>query len=366
MSLRFITPVDGQFLTDTAGIRCGNTLAVDVAVEGAPNRKVFICNRPAEYKDSAYHAIVELDGYRNTLEACVFCEDGADGDCVTAGVYWIPEATKKFALSVDDNVWWLQDLTRNQYASIFDNPYLRVYKDAHDKYGVKVRFNLFYATNRAGGFNLSQMTDRYKAEFLKNHDWLHLAFHSDFEFPAYPYSQTTYQKLKYDYERINSEVKRFAGFELEPCTTIHFGSGNRQAVRAIRARGVHTLMGYMEVKDGRSFVSYYLSPEEVAKVNEYGFWKDHSEDMIYGRIDCVLNLYQPDGIVQHLDECCKRFPKKGYVEIMIHEQYFYDDYVAFMPNYRERVFAGVEWCVNHGYTPMFTCEATAPWIPAAE
>ncbi|MEA4822555.1 MAG: hypothetical protein VB111_00360 [Clostridiaceae bacterium] len=356
MSLRFITPVDGQMLTDVAGVRCGDTLAVDIAVEAAPEKTIHINNKPAVWKNGAYHATIELDGYRNTIEA--YDEAGMS---VKAGIYWIPEATRRFAFSVDDNIWWLQDLTANAYTSIFDNPYLAVYKEAHDKYGIKVRLNLFYATDRKGGFNLSMMTDRYRNEFLANRDWLHLAFHSDFEFPEYPYSETTYAKLKYDYDHINTEAKRFAGYELERATTIHFGSGNRQAIRAIRSRGVKTLMGYMEAKDGKSFVSYYLTPEEVAKVNEYGFWKDHGEDMIYGRIDAVLNLYQPDGIVKHLDEGETRFPKKGFVEIMIHEQYFYEDYVAYMPNFRDRVLTGAKWCVEHGYTPMFSCDATAEW-----
>ena len=355
MSLKFITPLDGQMMTDYAGVREGDTLLIDVAVEAAPEKIVYINNQPAEYRDGAYHATVALDGYRNTVEAT--CES----DSVKMGIYWIPEATKRFAVSVDDNIWWLQDLTLNNYASIFDNPYLAVYKEAHDLYGIKLRLNIFYNTDRKGGFNLSMMTDRYKDEFLANHDWLHLAFHSDFEFPDYPYSETTYAKLKYDYDSINREVKRFAGYELERCTTIHFGSGNRQAVRAIRAEGLRTLMGYMECQDGKSYVSYYLTPEEVAKVNEFGFWKDHGEDMIFGRIDCVMNLYDLDGIKARLDECLERFPKNGYVEIMIHEQYFYEDYSNYMPNYRDKVLTGVKWCVDHGYQPMFSVEATAEW-----
>ena len=356
MSLRFITPLDGQMLTDIAGERRGDVLTIDVAVAAAPESRIHINNQLAEWRDGAYHACVDLDGYRNTIEA----RDAA-GETVTAGIYWIPAATKRFALSVDDNIWWLQDLTENQYASIFDNPYLSVYKEAHDRYGVKVRLNIFYYTDRKGGFNLSMMTDRYKDEFLANHDWMHLAFHADTEHPGYPYSETTYAKLKYDYDHINAEVKRFAGYELERATTIHFGSGNRQAIRAIRAEGVKTLMGYMECKDGKTYVSYYLTPEEVAKVNQFGFWKEHGEDMIFGRIDAVLNLYQPEGIIARLDESLERFPKKGYVEIMIHEQYFYEDYRAYMPNYRERVLTGCKWCVDHGFKPMFSCEATAEW-----
>ena len=355
MAIRFITPLDGQMMTDLAGVREGDALAIDVAVEAAPGQEVRINEQRAVWRDGAYHAAVLLDGYRNTVEAA--CGE----EKIKMGIYWIPEATKRFAVSVDDNIWWLQDLNDHPYRSIFDNPYLAVYQEAHDLYGIKLRLNIFYHTDRRGGFDLSRMTDRYRDEFLANHDWLHLAFHAESELPDWPYAEATYAGLKYDYDRIKREVKRFAGYEPDRCTTIHFGSGSRQAVRAIRAEGVRTLMGYMEVADGRSYVSYYLSPEEVAKVNEFGFWKDHGEDMIFGRIDCVMNQYDCTGIAARMDECLRRFPKNGYIEIMIHEQYFYEDYPSYMPDYREKVLTGVRYCVEHGYRPMFSGEATAEW-----
>ena len=46
---------------------------------------------------------------------------------------------------------------------------------------------------------------------------------------------------------------------------------------------------------------------------------------------------------------------------MIHEQYFYPDYQAYIPNYKERIFAGVQWCVDHGYKPCFSGDVTAQW-----
>ena len=43
----------------------------------------------------------------------------------------------------------------------------------------------------------------------------------------------------------------------------------------------------------------------------------------------------------------------GFIYMMIHEQYFYSDYARYLPDYRERVFSAVEWCVEHGYHPAF-------------
>jgi hypothetical protein len=38
---------------------------------------------------------------------------------------------------------------------------------------------------------------------------------------------------------------------------------------------------------------------------------------------------------------------------MIHEQYFYPDYVAYEPDYRQRVERAIDWVSGHGYKPVF-------------
>ena len=47
----------------------------------------------------------------------------------------------------------------------------------------------FYGNDK---FNLSQMTDAYKAEFEAASDWLKFAFHARQEFPDYPYINANY------------------------------------------------------------------------------------------------------------------------------------------------------------------------------
>ena len=38
---------------------------------------------------------------------------------------------------------------------------------------------------------------------------------------------------------------------------------------------------------------------------------------------------------------------------MIHEQYFYPDYVAYEPDYRDRVERAIQWVTKRGYKPVF-------------
>ena len=362
MAFKFITPRDGDMLTNAAGLVQDNSLLIEVTLSGNENASVTVNGVKAVWDGVCFKAIVQLDSYCNTLTAVCSC--GAEEKIA---VYWLKNAAKKFALSVDDNIWAFADLTKNQdkYTSIFDNAYLNVYKQAHDRYGTTVRLNMFYEMDNQcgldlyGPFNLSMMTEKFKDEFKANSDWLRLAFHAHSEFPDWPYTNASYEKMKADYEKIAREIIRFAGEESfeGACTTNHFGSGTREAVQAERELGMKALMGYLELTEkGDSFVSYYLSPAEVVHANEYGFWKDHSADMIYGKIDAVLNLYTKEQIIDRLDRAKALYPKKGFIEVMIHEQYFYPTYVRYIPEYAELIFTACKWCRDNGYEPAFTSE----------
>ena len=83
---------------------------------------------------------------------------------------------KRFCFTVDDNIRFLKEITERKYGSLFEHPYLAVYKRLHDELGLKVQLNLFYRTIE-GDFNLSQVTDKYYNEWKQNADWLKLSFH---------------------------------------------------------------------------------------------------------------------------------------------------------------------------------------------
>ena len=68
---------------------------------------------------------------------------------------------KTFCFTVDDNIRFFQELTETPRLSLFDHPYLAMYRRLHEKHGLKVQLNLFY---RAGDFDLSQFSDCYRAQ----------------------------------------------------------------------------------------------------------------------------------------------------------------------------------------------------------
>ena len=271
-----------------------------------------------------------------------------------------------YALSVDDNIWWLAELAAGEYASLFDHPFLAVFRRAHELYDAKVRLNLFYEVSgdapraqKYRGFNLSMMPERYKAEFAANADWLHLAFHARREFPDAPYISAGYEEVAEDCALIHREICRFAGeASLERATTVHFGECSTPGREALRDQGVHTLMGYMTLNAaGKPFVSYELSPEQINAVRQSNFWHNVEDGIRYGAILAVMNLLSPAEIAAQLDRAQTENPRRRFVEIMIHEQYFYDDYKNYEPDFEERIMAGCRWCCEHGMQGIFAEDA---------
>ena len=358
--MKFISPVDGSMLSNISGQIADSSLIIDVSLQAEKGKQIKINGILATENDGLYTAKVPIKDFKNTLIAT------DETNTSTIVIYWLKNADKKYALSVDDNIFFLCDINKNKdvYKSIFDNPYLAVYKKAHDLYGAKVRLNLFYEIDPVyhgvfGEFNLSMMTDKFKDEWVKNSDWLHLAFHADKEFPDKPYKFASFDKVEADYVKIIKEICRFAGSEvIEPCTTFHWGESNREGIRAVKKQGIDMLMGYLDYdQEGDPLVSYYLSDQQINDANVYGFYKDHSEDMIFGKIDAVLNLYTPQKNIQILEDSLKKYPKKGFIEVMIHEQYFYDFYFNYEPDYEERILSACKWCAEHGYQGSFASDA---------
>ena len=54
---------------------------------------------------------------------------------------------KRAAFYIDDVIWLFRELARNPPERLFDNPFLKVLKEAHDRYGMKVQLNCFYRTD---------------------------------------------------------------------------------------------------------------------------------------------------------------------------------------------------------------------------
>jgi len=346
--IKFLSPIDGDMLTSYDGKESTGIFTTTVTVAAPAGHKIKINGYEAVFSGGRYTAGIQLNAYRNIIEA----RDEASGEKSSIEVYWLKNVTDRYRLSLDDNIWFLRDITANagKYKSIFDNPYLGFLKSVHDKYGTKIHLNLFYQTE---GFNLSQMTDKYKAEWKDNAGWLRLSFHALAEFPDRPYLTAGYDQVRNDCILVKDQISRFAGEELMgPVTTLHWGASNAEGARALRDQGYHALAGYF-LAEGADKVSYYLNDEKRLHVNDRFIWRDNAEGLILSRMALVINTVRLEEIVPYLNKLKSSGHKPAYCDLMIHEQYFYQDYFNYQPDFRDKVMTAMKWATDNGYKPAF-------------
>ena len=81
------------------------------------------------------------------------------------------------------------------------------------------------------------------------------------------------------------------------------------------------------------------------------FWVDTREDIIFVKDDIVIDTV-PLAEIPAFMESISNAQNHCFHYVLVHEQYFYEDYERYEPDYRERVFAAVDWCHRHGYRPV--------------
>lgn len=254
-----------------------------------------------------------------------------------------------FCFTVDDNIRFLKEITEKGYGSIFDHPYLAVYERLHERFGLKVQLNLFY---RMAGFDLSMMPDRYAPEWRANADWLKLSFHSEYE-NEWPYVYSGYDEVYKDCADVDREILRFSSLEnLAKTTTVHYCSTTEDGVRALKDNGVGGLLGLFGTDEAPT-CSYAL-PEDICarvRMGEILF----QDGMAYAPIDLILNKFSCEEAIAELEKLLHR----EHLWIMIHEQYFYDDYHAYQPEFEEKLIQAVSFFHEHGYESRFFEELLA-------
>lgn len=355
---RFLFPIDGDHVNEGDGeLRAGHLL-LPVTVRAARGAEVTVNGIRATGEGEDFHAVIEIGEGMSTLCA----QNLTNGTCDTVRIFYRAGCYRRYRISSDDNVIFLADLNSHpEYTSIFDNPYLAVYRKAHERYGAKVHLNLFYSlaatpsekfSAERPAFDLSMMTDRYKAEFEANSDWLRLSFHARQDLPAHPYREADAATVLADYEAVRREVIRFAGERTfaGDVTTIHWGTVTREGVRALRDAGHRALMGYFELSaKGDPVVSYYAEQELVRHIGARDFFTDMGEGITFGRIDFVTNIGTLDEIVKKTRAVINDPHRGGFVSFMIHEQFFYGDYIVPLADFEARVLEPARMLYEAGY-----------------
>ena len=253
-----------------------------------------------------------------------------------------PEA-RRFIFTVDDNAIFLEALAKETPESIFDNPYLAMYKRLHEQFGLKVQLNLFY---ERASFNLSEMPDRYRPEWRANAHWLKLSFHSRLE-NVKPYIDSDYCEVYRDATAVNGEILRFAGEgSLAKTTTLHYCRATEEGLRALSDLGITGLLGLYGREDSPR--TSYQSSEADSKIIREGATVNCG-GISYAGIDIILNKFETEEILRALDSLDGR----ALIKVMIHEQYFYPDYKAYQSDFEEKLGATFAKLADMGYESAF-------------
>jgi hypothetical protein len=357
--IRFVFPIDGDCINPREGEVFEGGIRIKVTVQAPKGHEVTVCGNPAIDENGFYVTTVELRAHKNTLCA----RDLTDGCEQKITVCYLPKANKKYRLLADDNILFLADLNehKDEYESIFENPYLAIYKKAHDLYGAKVHINLFFQFDAAArkyfsadrpDFDLTRMTDRFRDEFRANGDWLKLSFHSKAEHPFSPYGKASADEITRDCIQLNRELLRFAGPEVfSDCTTIHFAETTEEGTRALRSLGYRALEGDF-VKSAYP-CGYHYPEEMVDHIMTRDFYYDPEIDIFFCRTDIVLNDGTPDENMEKMRKLIETPSEGGYLDILIHEQYFYEVYKYHKPDFAERVLLPCQFLWENGYTGEF-------------
>lgn len=343
-------PHEGDVLTCQDGREDPDALIVTVRGEVEKGTGgVTVNGTPATIQGTTFSCDVALPQRRNTIIV------RAGDQEQTIEVWWKKGSRKQYRFSVDDNIQFLKDLGTNpqQYPSLFNHWYLGFWRELHREFGMKLHLNIYYQTD---GFDLTQMPDRWKEEWQTNADWLHLSFHALQDKPDRPYRNAQYAQLAHDFDLVTGHIRRFAGNEvLSTTTTLHWAECPKEAVVALRDRGIETLIALFQPQgyDGPCTTGYYLSREQCAYCDTRAAWHDVETGLTFIRCTSVINALEVSDIVSYLDAHTATPATAEMAELLIHEQYFRKELDLYQPTVMEKVRTALHWAAQRGYEPVF-------------
>ena len=365
-SIEILEPFHGDILNRHDGTQTDQGLEITVKGTVPQGATVFVNDIKAQCVDDRFACNVLLTERENVIQARARVGATEVTDAVT--VLWDRDSFPRYRFSIDDNIQCLKDLAghKDVYRSIFDCEYFAFWRRMHDAYGTKAHFNIYYETE---GFNLSQMPDKYKAEWQDNADWMRLTFHARRNWPA-PDVGLTYEQIEQDYLLVTEEIVRFAGEKLlSPFIALHYSlHGARGPCLALRDHGIRGFASppvYYPAIPGlrrpKVDAAYYLDERTVRHLQGRDYWKDIQEDLFFIVGDLVVEYLPLDEIVPYLDELGADPHRSEVLEFFTHEQWFwpglrrpynpemtYDD-----PAIRDKVEVALRWVMDHGYRPVF-------------
>jgi hypothetical protein len=351
---------NGSILSSNDGAESSDGL--EITVRGASHSvdQVKINQNYARQELHNFETKVILRDKINTITAEL--EDSNYGKFTqTVKVIWDKGSFKRYNFYIDDNIFFLTEIHKQNPSSLFEHFYLRELKNIHQKYGTKFTLNLFYRNDHSP-FELSEFSDKYKSEWRDNADWLKLSFHAFSEFPDRPYQDAPAEKLAADYDLLHSEIIRIAGEEtFVPPVVIHWAMARPNVLYVLKERGVKVLSGgFINTKtsvDARensgqiADIGYYQDVATSQYLAQKGVVYDFEHKLFYSKGAACCNLFTQDEISSMLSDKCERSVQT--LSLATHEQYSFPSYFNYIPDHFKRIETAVRTVTEYGYKPVF-------------
>ncbi len=344
-------PFHGAVLNRRHGKAVDGGLEIRVRGTAPAGLPVTVNDVKAQRSGGKFEAAVVLRQPETDIVATASHDAG--GIAGRARVVWDRHSFPRYRFSIDDNSFFLRDITQKKYGSLFDCFYLDILRKLNKQYGAKFVLNIYYTTG--DDWKLTEFPDRYKSEWKDNADWLRLAFHAHANMPNRPYQDAPPEKLIADLDQVNEQIVRFAGQEVcTPPTVIHWGMTRHSAFKPLYERGVRVLSGYFRRNGAGKFdVNYRWDDVHSEYLSRHDAWKDFESGIVFSRVDIVCNNTPLERVVPTLQPQIKDPNTAEIIDLFTHEQYFWPFYSRHVPDHAQRLDAAIRFCTEHGYKPVF-------------
>jgi hypothetical protein len=328
-------------------------LKIKVSGQAPPGGVVIVNGSPAR-RDGAKFAS-EIILRQKQTEIVAVCENNFGRGEHRVQVIWDRHSEPRYRFSIDDNSFFLRDIAKKNYASLFDCFYLKNLRRLHSKYGTRFVLNIYYTTE--DGFELPQFPDRYKSQWRDNSDWLKLAFHAYANKPDRPYQNASTSKLMADFDKVSEQIIRFASEQAySPPTVIHWGTVRPEALKPLYERGVRALSGYFRRQGSGWDVNYQVDDVRSEYMSRHDALMDFESGIVFSKVDIVCNSTPVEDIIPTLEPLTKDPNQAEIMDIFTHEQYFWPFYSNYLPDHFKRLDVAVRWLTEKGYKPVFLHE----------
>lgn len=346
---RIDEPFHGAVLNRRMGKEAEGGLKIQVRGEAPLRDQVTVNGNPTTRAGNAFASEILLKEKETEIVAA---SEGISGRREhKVRVVWDKNSRPRYRFSIDDNSFFLRDIAQKRYASLFDCFYLKMLRDLHAKYGARFVLNIYYTTG--DGFDLTRFSDRYKAEWKDNANWLRLAFHAHANDPDRPYQNAPAGKLIADLDRVAEQIRRFAGEEVySPPTVIHWGMVQPAALKPLFERGVRVLSGFFERVPAGWDVNYLLDDDRSEYLSRHDALMDFPSGIVFSKIDIVINTIPAERIVPTLEPLTRDPNQAEIMDLFTHEQYFWPFYHNYIPDHPQRMDVAIRWVTEQGYEPV--------------